>query len=180
MTTESAAAAAFATESFTVETSHGISLRTRVFKPKEAKSNVVMILVHPYSVLGGCQALLRGMAVGLAEKGYTSVTFDMRGAGRSSGRPSLTGSSEILDVIAVCRWAVENLSAQRILLIGSSAGAAISGSAVDQVDQVVGYVSLGYPFGFTASILFGRHQKAILESTKPKLFVRALMMGLQV
>lgn len=53
----------------------------------------------------------------------------------------------------------------------SGSGAAISGSAVDQVEQVVGYVSLGYPFGLMASILFGRHQKAILESTKPKLFV---------
>lgn len=50
-------------------------------------------------------------------------------------------------------------------------GAAIAGSAVDQVEQVVGYVGLGYPFGFTVSILFGRHQKSILQSPKPKLFV---------
>lgn len=50
-------------------------------------------------------------------------------------------------------------------------GAPIAGSAVDQIEQVVGYVSLGYPFGMMASILFGRHNKAILESPKPKLFV---------
>lgn len=50
-------------------------------------------------------------------------------------------------------------------------GAPIAGSAVDQVEEVVGYVSLGYPFGLTASILFGRHHKAILKSPKPKLFV---------
>lgn len=50
-------------------------------------------------------------------------------------------------------------------------GAPIAGSAVDQVGEVVGYVSLGYPFGLTASILFGRHHKAILQSPKPKLFV---------
>ncbi|KAF3787248.1 hypothetical protein EJ110_NYTH23545 [Nymphaea thermarum] len=49
--------------------------------------------------------------------------------------------------------------------------AAIAGSAVDQEERVVGYVSLGYPFGLTASILFGRHNKAILQSSKPKLFV---------
>ncbi|KAI7996674.1 hypothetical protein LOK49_LG10G01369 [Camellia lanceoleosa] len=45
------------------------------------------------------------------------------------------------------------------------------GSAVDQLEEIVGYVSLGYPFGLTASILFGRHHKAILQSPKPKLFV---------
>lgn len=39
------------------------------------------------------------------------------------------------------------------------------------MEEVVGYVSLGYTFGFTASILFGGHQKAILQSPKPKLFV---------
>lgn len=50
-------------------------------------------------------------------------------------------------------------------------GAPIAGSAADQIEQVVGYVSLGYPFGMTASILFGRHHKAILEFPKPKLFV---------
>lgn len=52
-----------------------------------------------------------------------------------------------------------------------SSGAPIAGSAVDQVEKVVAYVALGYPFGRLASILFGRHQKPILESSKPKLFV---------
>ncbi|OVA20871.1 hypothetical protein BVC80_8903g11 [Macleaya cordata] len=155
-----------------IDSSDGVKLHTRVFKPREGeKENLVIVLVHPYSVLGGCQGLLRGIAVGLAERGYRAVTFDMRGAGRSTGRPSLTGSSEIHDVIAVCKWVCENLSTDRILLVGSSAGAPISGSAVDQIEQVVGYVSLGYPFGLTASILFGRHHKAILKSSIPKLFV---------
>ncbi|KAI5080991.1 hypothetical protein GOP47_0004174 [Adiantum capillus-veneris] len=51
------------------------------------------------------------------------------------------------------------------------AGAPIAGSAVDKVEKVVAYVGLGYPFGRLASILLGRHQKPILESNKPKLFV---------
>ncbi|PPR82584.1 hypothetical protein GOBAR_AA38135 [Gossypium barbadense] len=50
-------------------------------------------------------------------------------------------------------------------------GAPIAGSAVDQIEHIIGYVSLGYPFGMMASILFGRHHKAILQSPKPKLFV---------
>lgn len=117
---------------------------------------------------------MKGIARNLAsQEGVFSavVTFDMRGVGRSTGRASLTGFSEVSDVVSVCKWVSANLSANRILLVGSSAGAPIAGSAVDQVEEVVGYVSLGYPFGLTASILFGRHHKAILQSPKPKLFV---------
>ncbi|KAF6158739.1 hypothetical protein GIB67_040253 [Kingdonia uniflora] len=160
----------------TVETNDGIKLHTRVFKPKDSDStidtnNIIIILVHPYSVLGGSQGLLRGIATGLAEKGYIAITFDTRGAGRSTGRASLTGFAEINDVVAVCNWACDEMKVHRVLLVGSSAGASISGSAVDKIKQVVGYVSLGYPFGLFASILFGRHHKAILHSSIPKLFV---------
>ncbi|XP_047308367.1 uncharacterized protein LOC124911880 [Impatiens glandulifera] len=159
-------------DSCMVEGSDGVSLRTRVFKPmEEIKDNLVAVLIHPYSVLGGCQGLLRGIASGLASQGYRAVTFDMRGVGRSTGRASLTGFQEIKDVVSVCNWVLDNLSTDRILLVGSSAGAPIAGSAIDQVEQVVAFVSIGYPFGFMASILFGRHHKAILQSPKPKFFV---------
>lgn len=157
----------------TIESTDGVTLDARVYRPisENNSTKVVAVLVHPYSVLGGCQGLMRGIAGGLSSRGVIAVTFDTRGAGKSSGRASLTGSAEINDVISVCKWVDTNFSTKRIILVGSSAGAAIAGSAVGQVEQVVGYVSLGYPFGFTASILFGRHQKAILQSPKPKLFV---------
>ncbi|KAL3841202.1 hypothetical protein ACJIZ3_025793 [Penstemon smallii] len=163
-------------ETCTIDTAEGISLDARVFKPaaensEDPKGKTVIVLVHPYSVLGGCQGLMRGMARELANRGLTAVTFDMRGVGKSTGRASLTGFAEVNDVVSVCKWASQNLSSKRILLVGSSAGAPIAGSAVDQIEEVVGYVSLGYPFGLTASILFGRHHKAILQSKKPKLFV---------
>ncbi|XP_073010049.1 uncharacterized protein [Typha latifolia] len=159
-------------ESSMVETSDGVKIHVRLFKPSDpAADNLAVVLVHPYSVLGGFQGLLRGIATGLAKKGYYAVTFDMRGAGRSSGRASLTGFAEINDVVAVSKWVTETLSPDGIVLVGSSAGAPIAGSAVDKIEQVVGYVSLGYPFGLTASILFGRHHEAILRSEKSKLFV---------
>ncbi|KAM0027644.1 putative serine aminopeptidase, S33, alpha/Beta hydrolase [Helianthus debilis subsp. tardiflorus] len=164
-------------ESATVESVNGITLDARIYKPPTDQNNstsnqqqIVVVLVHPYSVLGGCQGLMKGIARNLAEHGFPAVTFDMRGVGKSTGRPSLTGFAEVADVVAVCKWSAENLC-NRVLLVGSSAGAPIAGSAVDQVDEIVGYVSLGYPFGWTASILFGRHHKAILQSPKPKLFV---------
>ncbi|KAJ0084811.1 hypothetical protein Patl1_29868 [Pistacia atlantica] len=171
----------FKLESCTVETSDGVKLHARVFKPSDEKDskddNLVIVLVHPYSVLGGCQGLLKGIASGLAGKGYRAVTFDMRGVGKSTGRASLTGFAEVKDVVAVCKWVCENLSTDRILLVGSSAGAPIAGSAVQEIPQVVGYVSLGYPFGMLASILFSRHHKNILETPKPKLFVMGTQDG---
>ena len=113
-------------ESFTVETSDGVKLRTRLFKPAEGAAtkddSLVIVLVHPYSILGGSQGLLKGIASALADNGYRAVTFDMRGVGRSTGRPSLTGFAEVKDVIGVCKWVCEHLSLQRILLVGSSAG----------------------------------------------------------
>ncbi|GJN22037.1 hypothetical protein PR202_gb09566 [Eleusine coracana subsp. coracana] len=152
----------------TVETGDGAKLSVRLFKPspadKAAAEDVAVVLVHPYSILGGVQGLLRGIAEGVARQGYNAVTFDMRGAGRSTGRASLTGSAEVVDVVAVCRWVAENIKPRGILLVGSSAGAPIAGSAVDKVDQVIGYVSIGYPFGLMASVLFGRHHDAILKS----------------
>ncbi|RLM80893.1 uncharacterized protein C2845_PM12G25230 [Panicum miliaceum] len=162
---------------WTVETGDGAKLSVLVFKPPvcgeepEAAGDVAVVMVHPYTKLGGAQGLLRGMAEGVARQGYTAVTFDMRGAGRSTGRASLTGSTEVGDVAAVCRWVAENIKPRGILLVGSSAGAAIAGSAVDKVDEVIGYVSIGYPFGRMASVLFGRHHDATLKSQKPKLFI---------
>ena len=113
----------YSLESFTVESSDGVKLRTRVFKPPtEGNGNLGIVLVHPYSILGGCQGLLKGIASGLALNGYTSATFDMRGVGKSTGRPSLTGFAEVKDVVAVCNWLSNTFSLPRILLVGSSAG----------------------------------------------------------
>ncbi|XP_078443900.1 alpha/beta-Hydrolases superfamily protein [Wolffia australiana] len=158
-------------ESVCVETSGGLKIHARVFSPKYPRSEVVIVLVHPYTILGGFQGLLRGMAEGLAAAGYKAMTFDMRGAGKSTGWASLTGSAEVEDVIEVCRWAAAALKADGIVLVGSSAGAPIAGSALDKVEEARGYVAIGYPFGRLASVLFGRHHGAVLGSGKPKLFV---------
>lgn len=114
----------YTVESCTVETTDGVKLNTIVFEPKEEanNNNLVIVLVHQYSLMGGCQELLKGIASGLASKGFKAVTFDMRGVGRSTGKASLAGFSEVKDVIAICQWVSDNLSTNRILLVGSSAG----------------------------------------------------------
>lgn len=116
-------------ESATVESGNGINLDARIYKPAHEDNDssrddqkIAVVLVHPYSVLGGCQGLMKGIARNLADHGIPAVTFDMRGVGKSTGRPSLTGFSEVSDVVAICKWTSQNLSSNRILLVGSSAG----------------------------------------------------------
>lgn len=153
--------------------SDGVQLAVREWLPQGGRlplPRVVLVLVHQYSILGGCQALVKGLAMELNRRGFSCVTFDMRGVGGSTGRPTLTGQAEVRDVEKVCRWAAEKFQ-QKIVLVGSSAGAPIAGSAVDLVEAVVGYVGIGYTFGWWSSILFGSHYKAILSSPKPKLFI---------
>lgn len=75
--------------------------------------------------MGGCSALMRGMAVRVAEQGLPVVTFDQRGVGRSSGRSTFTGLHEVKDVEAVCKWAHETLK-RDVILVGSSAGAPLT------------------------------------------------------
>ncbi|KAL8445077.1 hypothetical protein Emed_005877 [Eimeria media] len=48
---------------------------------------------------------------------------------------------------------------------------ACTGSAIDQLPEIRGFVGIGYVFGMMASILFGGHYKNILKSNKPKLFI---------
>lgn len=119
----------------TVE-ANDVALAVRIFRPPwdvERKRDVTVVMAHQYSVLGGCQALLKGTAAELARRGFTTLTFDMRGAGRSSGRPSLTGFAEVQDVIAVCQWATQHLDAQSILLVGNSAGNHISTNSLQNL-----------------------------------------------
>lgn len=132
------------TETCSIEGRNGIKLDARLFRPNtntrsleeddddddhngdgddsNKKDEIAVVLVHPYSVLGGCQALMKGIARNLAHLGFPSLIFDMRGVGKSTGTPSLTGFSEVNDVVSVCNWLAQNLSATRIILVGSSAG----------------------------------------------------------
>ena len=84
--------------------------------------SLCIILVHQYSKMGGCQALMRGMANCFAASGFPVVTFDMRGAGKSTGSATFTGKREVKDVAAVCEF-VENTLQHQVIIVGSSAGA---------------------------------------------------------
>lgn len=132
----------------------------------------IALLVHQYSVMGGSQDLMKGMARILAARyRVAACTFNLRGVGKSSGSSTITGQSEVQDVVDIGQW-ISNLGFDKILLLCSSAGAPIGGSAIDLVPAVKGYVGIGYVFGFWASILFKGHYKAFFDSKKPKFLIQ--------
>ncbi|KAK6126858.1 hypothetical protein DH2020_039419 [Rehmannia glutinosa] len=60
-------------ETCKIETNGGITLDARIYKPAAGESNnpagkLVVVLVHPYSVLGGFQGLMKGIARRLADR----------------------------------------------------------------------------------------------------------------
>ncbi|XP_026194386.1 uncharacterized protein LOC34617460 [Cyclospora cayetanensis] len=136
-----------------------------------AGGNPMVVFVHQYSIMGGRGCLLSGIARLLAQRGVPAVTFDLRGVNASSGWKTLAGHKETQDVVAVCSWCVKELKASSIVIVGSSAGAPIGGSAIDCLHEIKGFVGIGYVFGFFASIIFGGHYKNILQSKKPKLLI---------
>ncbi|CAH8313591.1 unnamed protein product [Eruca vesicaria subsp. sativa] len=101
----------FIVESCKVDSEEGVKLHTRIFKHRDD-------VVQGNNDDGNSV----GIASELACKGFWSVTFDTRGAGKSTGRATLTGFAEVKDVVSVCRWLVQSFDADRILLVGSSAG----------------------------------------------------------
>ena len=150
-----------------------VSLAAAVWRPpdRETKEGLpAVVLVHQWSILGGQASLVHGIARELTERGLTAVTFDLRGVGGSSGMRTIRGLSEVQDVEAVLEWAHTKLQ-RDLVLLGSSAGAPIAGSAIDRFPFVRGFVGIGYVFGFLSSVLFGCHYDSIVKSGKPKLFI---------
>ena len=148
-----------------------IQIDGALWTPTDPLTDKVCVLVHPWGILGGSQGNTSSYAEILSSKfGTQCLTFDLRGVGRSSGSSTFRCANEVEDVIAACDWVKRTLN-KPIVLVGSSAGAAIAGSAIDRVPHVAAYVGIGYTFGWMASIMFGSHFNAIMESIKPKLFI---------
>jgi alpha/beta superfamily hydrolase len=141
------------------------------FIPEKLIQSRVCVLVHPWGYLGGSLTNTYRYAERLSKKhGVECLIFNSRGVGRSTGLSTFGCSAEIDDVLAACDWVREKLH-RRIVIVGCSAGAAIAGSALDRMNEVDGYVGIGYPFGWLSSIVLGRHFDAVLVSPKPKLFI---------
>jgi pimeloyl-ACP methyl ester carboxylesterase len=132
------------------------------------EENLTVIAVHPWAPLGGGEHNVVGYARRLSAANLRVLTFDMRSSSMVWGVIT-AHRSEVSQVRAVCSWAQVTFGG-RTLLLGSSAGAPVAGSALDGTDAV-GLVAIGYTFGMLAAFGFRSHFGAVLRSVKPKLFI---------
>lgn len=188
--------------------SHSISSTTvgvidaHVFEPDGSSARGTIVTVHPWSALGGGEHNTVGLArhiVGHQNKksernedrcesgtSWRVVTFTLRSISLWQGGPIWGICSkhayEVNQIADVVRWVHQKYGVdERIVLLGSSAGAPMAGTAVARLLEnefwnitVSAYVAVGYTFGNFAALGFGRHFSSILSSSVthvPKLFV---------
>ena len=103
---------------FSVQSTDNVTLAVKYWGEKSTSSTPVLVFVHQYAQMGGEGSLMEGMAAEALSRGMEAVTFDLRGAGASSGNATLTNFNELDDVKAVVDWVA--LRDRDVFLIGSS------------------------------------------------------------
>ena len=135
----------------------------------------VLIFVHPWGKLGGSWHNTNGLAqLCSRQHGYTSIVFNLRGVGNSTGNATCCGHSEVNDIVSVAEWAIQQYIGADIWLVAQSAGAPSAGTAVKRLgDQCRGAIFIWYTFGCASAVLFGRHFKhaASFNPTQRALFL---------
>lgn len=114
----------------------------------------------------GPRDLFGELAAGVRETGWTSVAFDFRGSGESSGHAAdvtLTGMVE--DLRAMTAWTRSELGVTRVIAVGHSVGGVVvtqaAASGVAGLDAAVCVAAdLGpYDYGVDTPVLFARDEQ---------------------
>ncbi len=110
-------------------TADGVTLRGWLWK----RAPTAVVFSHMY---GTDQSIWAGFADELSSHGYTVLTYDFRGVGRSGGRFVIAQVDR--DVLAAVRF-VRSLGERRVFLVGASLGgtASLVAAGQTQVDGVV-------------------------------------------
>ena len=122
-------------------------------------TEIAVVCVHQCSALGGCAEAVEDVAAAVCAEGLVVISFDLRGAGSSSGCccmwpiPLLSGCPEVSDVVRVCSWVRSELG-RDTWICGVSAGGPVGAGAIDALDSIRGYTSVAYTLGLVTSLLF--------------------------
>eukprot|EP01132_Coremiostelium_polycephalum_P002630 gene2630-3267_t len=160
------------------ESSSSSTTTTPPFSSISPLSDIGIVITHPHPMLGGSYNNNVVLSVLKHLTDYLHVPtlcFNFRGVGESQGSGSWRGGNERMDTIAAVKYLLNNnvleYKPKKIILVGYSYGSVISSSIADQVDEVVGFVAISYPFGPLTLMLLGHLLDPAINSTKPKLFV---------
>jgi alpha/beta superfamily hydrolase len=110
-----------------------------------AQQAIVAIICHPHPLYGGTMTnkVVSTLARAFANLGVSSVRFNFRGVGKSSGSFA-EGSGELDDLLAIVDWVKQTRSNDKVWLAGFSFGAGVSAHAATQI-PVAQLVSIAPP-----------------------------------
>ncbi|GBG28452.1 Protein ABHD12B [Hondaea fermentalgiana] len=158
-----------------VTTRDGVVLEGAVGALAEAegageRGRLGVLITHPHPKLGGdmYNNVVTAVARALTEAGFTTMTLNFRGVGRSKGSSSWQGTNERKDVEAALEFLRAETGVENVALVGYSFGAAI-GLGADAKD-LRGYVAISYPYGRAASCALSSHFRRA-DNSLPKLFL---------
>ena len=166
-----------------IKSSSNPSLDAIVTTPKKSQENsngkICFVLTHPWAPLGGDMHNNVPVQVSeaLATYGYTTIRFNFRGVGKSSGCCTWRGHGERNDLKSVCEWILSDKGpddVEKIILIGYSYGSMISNSCADMMPEIKAFVSIATPFPcYWGLSLFNCSAFMQLSrvTSKPKLFL---------
>ncbi|MFX0028978.1 MAG: alpha/beta hydrolase [Candidatus Hermodarchaeota archaeon] len=141
-------------------------LEAEIFQSNVGKNKPITLICHPHPQYGGnmYNNVVSGVFNKLIENNFSCLRFNFRGVGNSSGSHS-NGTGELSDVHACVDFLIKE-GFERILVCGYSYGAAIGCSAVNYSDNIIGFISISFPWNFM------NFYKEKSQTSKPKLFIQ--------
>jgi uncharacterized protein len=114
----------------------------------EGGGNGGVVICHPHPLYGGSMhnSVVEATEDGFSRAGFTTLTFNFRGVGGSTGRYG-DGVGEADDVLAAIAFLEENLGKDTTLVLaGYSFGAWVSAMVVPRISRKVALFLVAYPF----------------------------------
>ena len=111
-------------------------------------SQKAVIICHPHPLYGGNMdnPVVMTIAEVFFEKGFTTLRFNFRGTGKSTGMFD-NGNGEQEDILAAMSWLKEN-GYKKIHLAGYSFGARMNASVVSKGCKIEDHIMVSPPVGF--------------------------------
>jgi uncharacterized protein len=107
-----------------------------------------VVICHPHPLYGGSMdnSVVEAIEDGFSRAGFTTLKFNFRGVGGSTGRHS-EGVGETADVLAACAFLEDKLGKDELLaLAGYSFGAWVSANGILRISRYVDLFLVAYPF----------------------------------
>lgn len=145
----------------------GIKLEAEYYESSK-KNSLAVLTTHPHPQMGGSMHNNVTSAIfnKFKNEDISCLRFNFRGVGSSEG--SYTGGKgEIEDVKACLDFLIRDKNNQEVLICGYSFGAAIGCSAVNYIEEIIGFVAISFPWDF-----MGKKYKNLSQTDKPKLFIQ--------